>query len=178
MRSKDILSTIAFISAFVLSAAFASLFIDNSQTTNFEAYQIRNVRTSNCQQNDRTCTDILALLIQDIRNGEQRRDRYDYSLGDENGNVSATRAETVAVYADTSGSMEDEHLPSDFRTAWREHMTAWHVYSEFLNDVSQTKIADEKFERLEDQYIYKINKTWAKVLKIGRAYGANSPYIY
>ena len=178
MRSKDILSTIAFISAFVLSAAFASLFIDNSQTNNFEHLPNSQCPHGKLSANDRTCTDILALLVQDIRNGEQRRDRYDYSLGDENGNVSATRAETVADYANASGSMEDEHLPSDFRAAWREHMKAWHVYSEFLNDVSQTKSADEKFERLEDQYIYNINKTWEKSFENrSRLRGKQSVYL-
>ena len=176
MRSKNIISTIAFITAFVFSAAFASLFIDESQT-NFQTYENRNVRTSNCRYNDKTCTDISALLIQDIRNGDQRRSRYDYSLGD-NGNISVRRAETVADYSDASSSMEDSHLPSDFRSAWREHMKAWRDYSEFLTDVSRNKIEDDEFERLEIQYIYDINKTWATVLKIGRGYGAESPYIY
>ena len=176
MRSKNIISTIAFITAFVFSAAFASLFINESQT-NFLNYENRNVGTSNCHNNDKTCTDISALLIQDIRNGDQRRSRYDYSLGD-NGNVSVRRAETVADYSDASSSMEDSHLPSDFRSAWREHMKAWRDYSEFLTDVSRNKIEDAEFERLESRYIYDINKTWATVLKIGRGYGTDSPYIY
>lgn len=176
MRSKDIISTIAFITAFAFSAAFASLFISESQA-HFEIYEIRNVRTSNCRYTDKTCMDISALLIQDIRNGDQRRSRYDYSLGDE-GNVSMKRAETVGDYSDASMSMEDSHLPTDFRTAWRKHMTAWRNYSEFLNDVSQKKIADDEFDRIETRYIYDINKTWATVLKIGRSYGADSPYIY
>ncbi len=176
MRSKDIISTIAFISAFAFSAAFASLFISESQT-DILTYEISNIRSSNCRYTDKTCMDISALLIQDIRNGDQRRSRYDYSLGDE-GNISMRRAETVADYSDASMSMEDSHLPSDFRTAWREHMTAWHDYSEFLNDVSQKKIADDEFDRLETRYIYDINKTWTTVSKIGRSYGADSPYIY
>ncbi len=176
MRSKNIISTIAFITAFVFSAAFASLFINESQT-NFLTSENRNVSTSNCHSNDKTCTDISALLIQDIRNGDQRRSRYDYSLGD-SGNISVRRAETVADYSDASSSMEDAHLPSDFQTAWREHMKAWRDYSEFLTDVSRNKIEDDEFERLEVQYIYDINTTWATVLKIGRSYGAESPYIY
>ncbi|MGI9055554.1 MAG: hypothetical protein ACR2F2_07100 [Pyrinomonadaceae bacterium] len=176
MRSKDIISTIAFISAFAISAAFASFFIDESQT-NFGTFEKRNDRSSNCRSADKTCADISALLIQDIRNGDQRRNRYDYSLGDE-GNISVRRAETVADYSDASMSMEDAHLPSDFRTAWRAHMKAWRDYSEFLNDSSRKKIEDEEFDRLEIRYIYDINKTWATVLKIGRGYGADSPYIY
>lgn len=177
MRSKDIISTIAFISAFVVSAAFASLFIDESQPPSFSSYAISNVRSSACSYEDKTCTDITALLIQDIRNGDQRRSRYDYSLGDA-GNISARRAETVADYSAASSSMEDSHLPSDFRSAWHEHMKAWRVYSEFLNEVSQNKMDDDEFDRLETRYIRDINKTWATVLKIGRGYGADSPYIY
>jgi hypothetical protein len=177
MRSKDIISIIAFITAFGFSAAFASLFIDESQTASFKNYESRSLRTSNCRVSDKTCTDIIALLVQDIRNGEQRRTRFDYSLGD-NANVSVRRARTVAGYSQASSSMEDSHLPSDFRAAWREHMKAWRDYSEFLTEVSRTKIDESEFERLEERYIYDINRTWATVLKIGRSYGASSPYIY
>lgn len=175
MKSKDIISIIAFTSAFVLSAAFASLFIDESLSTNYQFYENRNY--SNCSSNDQTCKDILSLLKRDIRNGAERRDNYDYSLGT-NGNVSERRAESVADYADASGMMEAAHLPADFQTAWREHMQAWRDYSDFLTEVSQNKIQDAKFERLEDRYIREINKTWATVLKIGRGYGARVPYGY
>ena len=133
--------------------------------------------TSNCRTSDKTCTDILALIVQDIRNGEQRRSRFDYSLGDD-ANVSVRRAESVEDYAHASGSMEDSHLPADFRTAWREHMKAWRDYSEFLTEVSRKKISDSEFEQKEDRMIYDINRTWANVLSIGRSYGADSPYIY
>ncbi|CAN5675301.1 hypothetical protein BH20ACI4_BH20ACI4_19430 [soil metagenome] len=176
MRSKDIISTIAFISAFAISAAFASLFIDESQT-NFGTFENRNDRSSSCRTNDKTCTDILALLVQDIRNGEQRRSRFDYSLNDE-ANVSVRRAASVEDYSNASGSMEDAHLPSDFRAAWREHMKAWSDYSEFLTEVSREKISESEFEQKENKYIYDINRTWGAVLKIGRGYGADSPYIY
>jgi hypothetical protein len=177
MRSKDIISIIAFISAFAFSAAFASIFIDESLTTSFKTFEKRDVRSSDCRADDKTCTDILALLVQDIRNGEQRRSRFDYSLDDE-ANVSASRAASVEDYADASGNMEDAHLPADFRAAWREHMKAWSDYSDFLNKVSRKKISDSEFEQKEDKYIYDINRTWATVLSIGRSYGADSPYIY
>lgn len=180
MRSKDILSIIAFISAFVVSAAFASIFIDKNQPAKFRTYAIGSNRPANCSSYDKTCTDILALLVQDIRNGDRRAERYDYSLG-EKGNVSVNRAVSVAEYADASGSMEDSHLPSDFREAWRDHMKAWRDYSDFLNEVSRKKIDDSEFEQKEFELIdgvNGINQTWAKVLKIGRSYGASSPYIY
>lgn len=177
MRSKDIVSIIAFITAFAFSAAFASLFIDESRTASLSTYELRDYSSSTCRTSDKTCTDILALIVQDIRNGDQRRTRFDYSPNDE-ANVSVRRALSVADYADASGSMKDGHLPADFRTAWREHMKAWSDYSEFLNEVSQRKIDEGEFEQKEERYIYDINRTWAKVLKIGRSYGANSPYIY
>lgn len=175
MRSKDIVSIIAFISAFAVSAALASLFIDKSQYTNYNIYTARNYPV--CQYGDQACKDILSFLLRDIRNGQTRQANYDYSLS-EKGNVSPKYAETVAEYADASGSMNDSNLPSDFQSAWREHMSAWRDYSDFLNEVSENKIADEKFDRLEDKYIRDINKTWAAVLKIGRGYGASSPYVY
>ena len=175
MKSKDIISIIAFTSAFVLSAAFASPFIDESLSTNYQFYENRSY--SNCSSSDQTCKDVLSLLARDIRNGEQRRDAYDYSLGTD-GNVSERRAETVADYSDASAAMDDAHLPADFRSAWREHMQAWRDYSDFLTEVSRNKIEAEKFDRLEYKYIREINSTWATVLKIGRNYGARVPYGY
>jgi hypothetical protein len=177
MRSKDIISIIAFITAFAFSAAFASLFIDKSQTASFTNYKPRVERSSGCRMSDKTCTDILALIIQDIRNGEQRNASYGYSLG-KTGNVSVNRAQSVAAYVEASSSMQDEHLPADFRTAWREHMKAWREYSLFLDDVSRRKIDEVEFEQKQARNIYDIDRTWAAVLKIGRSYGATSPYIY
>ena len=175
MKSKDIVSIIAFISAFAFSAAFASLFIDESLSTNHKTYEVRSY--SSCHYSDQTCRDIQSLLVRDISNGTERSSNYDYSSS-ENGNVSERRAESVADYADASGSMNDANLPSDFQSAWRAHMQAWRDYSNFLNEVSRSKIDDEKFDRLESRYVRDVNKTWTKVLKVGGTYGASVPYGY
>jgi len=175
MRSKDIISTIAFISAFAVSAAFASLFIDKSQYTNYKVFTVRT--NPNCQSKDQTCREMLSLLVRDNISGGERQERYDYSLG-EKGNVSPKRAETVAEYVEEASSMKDANLPPEFRTEWREHMQAWRTYSEFLTEVSQNKIENAEFRRLENRYIDEINDSYDDVLKIAKTYGVNNAHVY
>lgn len=176
MRSKDIISIIAFTSAFAVSAAFASLFIDKSQYTNYNIYAVRT--SPNCQSKNPTCTEMLSLLVRDNINGVERSNRYDYSLGGEQGNVSPKYAETTAQYVEESSNMNDADLPSEFRAEWREHMQAWRDYSEFLNEVSQNKIENEEFKKRDARYGYEIDKTYADVLKLAKKYGVNNAYVY
>jgi hypothetical protein len=175
MKSKDILSIIAFISAFAVSAAFASLFTDKSQYNNYNIYAVRS--NPNCQDKNPTCTEMLSLLVRDNIIGAERQRSYDYSLS-ETGNVSPKRAESVAEYADEASNMNVANLPSEFRTEWREHMQAWRDYSNFLNEVSQNKIEDAEFSRLENRYLREINDSYDDVLKFAKTYGVNNEYVY
>src|SRR5687768_2893439 len=123
MRSKHILSIFAFITAFVLSSAFAWLFIDKSQTSNsFAAFEVRNVR---CQQDSDTKRAIENLLQQDISNGRERLWRSNDSDHPSAKSPFEIYAEAVEHYADDSGSMRYSHLPRDFQIRWNEHMRAW-----------------------------------------------------
>lgn len=175
MRSKDTISIIAFISAFAVSAAFASLFIDKSQSTNYNIYSVR--KSPNCQTKNQFCSEMSSLLVRDNILGADRVNNYDYSLSD-TGNVSLKRAETVAEYADEASEMNDANLPSEFRNEWREHRQAWRDYSNFLNEVSRNKIEKVEFTRLENRHLREINSSYEDVLKIAKTYGVNNPYVY
>ena len=70
MTSKQILSIFAFITAFVLSSAFAWLFIDKSQTNN--SFTTFNVRNAGCQQDAESKQAIEKILRQDYRFGWER----------------------------------------------------------------------------------------------------------
>lgn len=158
MRSKDILSIIVFVSAFVFSSAFASLFTE--------------VRTGEFHTD--TKTSIENLLRQDIRNGRERLWRVNnYRYSSEEANF-ARYAESVEKYADESGSMSYGHLPRDFQWKWRKHMKAWRNYSNFLNDVKHhpEDLKDEDVYRTRNELIYEINSTWFNVLRVGRKYGS------
>lgn len=170
MISKQILSIIAFVTAFVLSSAFAWLFIDKSQTTtNFTTFEIRNVR---CQQGSETRRAIENLLQQDISNGRERLWRVNDSHHLSAKSYYERYAESVERYADDSGSMRYSHLPRDFQIRWNEHMRAWRNYSNYLNRTKN--YSSENVDRYQDknEYLVDINSTWYSVLRVGRKYCA------
>lgn len=160
MRSKNILSIVAFVAAFGLSAAFASLFIS---------------------QNTATAEAITAFILQDYANGDTRDEKiYDLRVNnpsDVNSVAFADYAEAMEGYVDDSSSMDANDLPRDFQAAWREHMKAWRDYSNFLNqsaDISgRTACSLRKFKTKDNLLNREISRTWYEVLRIGRSYGAD-----
>jgi hypothetical protein len=150
MRSKNILSIIAFITAFAFSSAFAFLFIDESQTKN----------------------DIENLLRQDISNGRERFRRINDSGRFPEKSNYQRYAESVEHYADDSGSISYSHLPPDFQLRWNEHMRAWRDYSNYLNKTKNSSLEDEDFYQDKNEYLVDINSTWYSVLRVGSKYCA------
>ena len=83
---------------------------------------------------------VVELLRQDIRNGEVRRfEIYElFKEAEASSEFSVEHyAEYVQEYVDKSQSMDDYDLPSDFRSAWRQHMKAWRDYSNFLEQIER-----------------------------------------
>jgi hypothetical protein len=170
MRSKNILSTIAFITAFAFSSAFALLFIDKSPTTNsLAAFKVRNVE---CRQDAETKNAIESLLRQDIRNGQERFWRINDSNNPSARSYYERYAESVEHYADDSGSINYSHLPRDFQLRWNEHMRAWRDYSNYLNKAKNSSLEDEDFYQDKNEYLVDINSTWYSVLRVGKKYCA------
>jgi hypothetical protein len=175
MRSKNILSIVAFVAAFGLSAAFASLFISEN------TYSYNSASYLNAGQNTATAEAITALILEDYVNGHNR-DKKIYDLrvsnpADVNSVAFADYAEAMEGYVDDSSSMDANDLPRDFQSAWQAHMSAWRDYSNFLNesaDISgRTACSLRKFKSTENMYNREISRTWYEVLRIGGSYGAD-----
>ena len=187
MRSKEVLSIAAFVTAFVFSAALAMLFIPE---TRYEivsvpvVYETQTEKRTSCfkyKNNAKTADKISALLRQDERNGlESSRHAFEMSEDGisplENSTFSAY-ADSVEQYIDASGSIRADDLPNDFQTAWREHMKAWRDYSEFLNRVDKPSVRKNwsraEYRDTDAFYNREISRTWYEVLRIGKIYGAD-----
>lgn len=175
MRCKKLLSITAFFAAFVFSAAFAGLFIDDSATST--AYFNHNhTHCFHLQYDTVTADAIDDLLRRDINNGETRfrqlsdiDDTFNPPFGtssmDDYANI-------VEQYADESSNMDDGNLPRDVRQAWRTHMRAWKGYAEFLKVSDNLNYSDEELKIKDLQYGNEINRTWYNLLRISRTYGS------
>lgn len=170
MRSKKLLSITAFFAAFVFSAAFAGLFIDNSASYH------NHTNCFHLQYDAVTADAIDDLLIRDIRNGESRfrqLDDMDDTLTPPFGTDSMDDyANVIEQYVDESSSMDDGNLPRDVRRAWRKHMQAWNDYAEFLKVSENLDYNDEELRIRDMQYENDINRTWYNLLRISRSYGS------
>lgn len=157
MRSKNILSIIAFITAFAFSSAFAFLFIDKSPTKDA----------------------VESILRQDIRYGQERFWRINSSENLSAKSYFESYAEAVEEYANDSGSLSYSHMPRDFQLKWNAHMRAWRDYSNYLNEVkNSSQSMNEDFYDKQKVYSAEINLTYYDVLRVGRTYGIDvSEYL-
>lgn len=171
MRSKTILSIIAFIAAFGISVAITPRTATSYVTP---AYQPKR-----CTETARLITN---LLEQDIANGRSR-DRKMYQVRKQG--VSSDSAiyhlnHTAAIlaYYKASNSINTQNLPGEFLSAWSEHMNAWEAYADFLNenvDSDGNILREKSFYRSSAAHTREISETWYKVLRLARTYGAEIP---
>ncbi len=182
MRSKTILSTVAFIVAFAASAAFANLFITKTQTVS-EYVLVSNYRSTSCftHRNNSTVPNKISALIREDKNNGLKRGKP-YRVGEDvrppfTNSGFPHYAEAVEQYIDDSSRMKVSDLPSDFETEWREHMKAWREYSEFLNRMKDSPNprgwTNEELEEVDDFHSREIDRTWQVVLQTGANYGAD-----
>jgi len=183
MRSKTILPIVAFIAAFGLSAAFASLFIVKSQSESV-IVPVSDYKLTSCfkYKNNLAAADkIAALISQDKRNGrESERAFYRYGAdifsSSDNSAISGY-AGAVEEYVNQSSSMRASDLPSDFQAKWREHMKAWRDCSDFLNRMkkpsNRAALSDEELKELDAFHNREISRTWNEVLQNGVTHGAD-----
>ncbi len=184
MKIKNILSIAAFSVAFIVSTAFAGLFVDKSEIQPVIAPASGyNARATSCfghRNKSAAAEKIAGLLKQDIRNGYDRDGKL-YRL--DSGYVSPFSSSSFAAYsavtdeyADESGSIEDDRLPREFQTAWRAHMKAWRDYADFLENMKdstvRTTLGEESFNNLGSAYNTEISRTWFEVLRVADQYGA------
>ncbi len=183
MRTKNILSVAAFVLAFGLSAAFASLFIPETQTESY-VFQTNDSRPTNCfshRRNSAVANKIADFINADKRNGrESERAAYEYGrdiFTKTDGSAISGYADAVEGYVDDSSRLDADALPDDLQPAWREHIKAWRDYSNFLNRMKKSSNragwSVEELESTDDFHSREITRTWRNVIQIGRSYGAN-----
>lgn len=176
MRSKNILSIAAFITAFAFSAAFAGLFI-TKQTIPTQNYVIADygAKRTSCwkSKHNLTADKIETFLRRDIGNGRER-DRKAYQTSEDSRSF-AQYAEAMEEYTVSANDLNESELPKDFQIAWREHVNAWNEYSEFLKNSGKAGTSNiEHFNRAHDRYDDEITATWNEVLRVARAYDADA----
>ena len=158
---KFITGIVAFTLTFIFSVALVGF-----PKADFLPFEIRG--------NNQTARNIASLIQRDVRNRDERFDKIDFRA--ERSAYFVEYAKAVNEYVDKSESMNDADLPTDFQTAWREHMKAWRDYSNFLNKCETKKMGDSDFAQLDKNYNREISVTWSEVLQVGRKYGATLPY--
>lgn len=171
MRSKAVLSIIAFLAAFGISVAVTP----RAAKSTVAPYVKRG-----CAQTE-TARKITNLLSQDIENGRVRDETIDSFARNDISRRAYLVNFTIAIdqYADASAGIDDSDLPRDFKTAWREHMKAWEKHSGFLEEVRANPLNDgigNGFSREEySKQTKEISETWFEVLRVARQYDAYIP---
>ncbi len=179
MRSKHILSTVAFIAAFVFSTVLASFFIPIPQVLPVDYSVSNSNQPTSCflrRKNFALGDKITAFIQKDENNGSGNDEAAGNFDWDDSATVTAY-AESVEEYVDESSSMNANAFPSDFQAVWRKHMKAWRDYSTFLNktaaNMDDDNMSFEDFQKFENFHNGEINRTFKEVLRIGTSYGAD-----
>jgi hypothetical protein len=173
---KIVLGIIAFTLTFGLSAGLVGLIFGFPQTT-------ARSFTRNYEHSSVYKYKIKRLLKRDVRNGIDRNQKVDKLYAQE-GSYSALYynaeyREAINEYYEDSSSMNDSHLPEDFKYAWREHMNAWKKQAYYLNYLQDAPLPDstETIRNYSDN-TNEINQTWFQVLRIAERYGVDVDRSY
>lgn len=181
MRNKTIISTAAFIVAFVLSVGFASLFIDQNEYQSNIDFDRDPVTAYLNHGGNYTAHKIEVFLRHDERNAQSRDkkvSRIARKFRSSFTDSSFTKyADGISAYADDSGNMNADDLPQEFQTAWRAHIKAWRDYADFLDGMKNSSVrpvaSKEDFNIYENQYNDEIESTWLEVLRVADDYGSD-----
>ncbi|HLM01927.1 MAG TPA: hypothetical protein VK400_12805 [Pyrinomonadaceae bacterium] len=177
MRSKAVLSIIAFLAAFGISVAVTPR--TSTKSTAGNPYVKRS-----CAQTA-AARRITSLLEQDIENGnildrKMRRVREN-GLSRNSEEYFVTYARLTDQYVTASQAIDDSQLPKDFTSAWRAHMKAWRNHADFLNETgynpprSSVDGAGSGPRETYAQQNNEISNTWFEVLRVAREYDAYIP---
>lgn len=171
MRSKTILSIIAFIAAFGISVALTPRTATSYVTPSYQPKR--------CTESARLITN---LLEQDIANG-RARDRKMYQVRDQgisefSAIYNVNYAAAMTDYSTASKSIETAGLPDEFVSAWQAHMKVWENYADYLKenvDANGNIPRGRRFYCASARYEQEISRTWYEVLRIAGNYGAEIP---
>gem|GEM_PF-1544785 len=169
MRSKTVISIIAFLAAFGISVALTP---QQSKSTVTPYVKTGCAESENARK-------ITNLLEQDIENGRARDRKINgYDEFEVNRAVKfANFALAINSYSNASAGIDDADLPGDFKRAWRKHMQAWRNHSDYLNEISDSseKIRRSAYSRKYAEQNKEISETWEEVLSVARKYNAYIP---
>jgi len=189
MKIKSILSIAAFSTAFIISAAFAALFVDKSEIeTVFVITPSYNTKATSCfgrakGLSSANAASINHILQTDDANGWTRYAKtssvsFDNKPPFAKDSSFDVFADATARYAEQSGKIEIAGLSPEFTSAWRTHMKAWRDYSDFLEAMKISSVRLElgadallKFER---EYDDEISRSWREVLRVADQSGVNT----
>ncbi|MCS6873144.1 MAG: hypothetical protein N2Z23_05460 [Pyrinomonadaceae bacterium] len=161
MKSRTLISIVAFVLAFSIGVAFAPK--NQPSKWRFE---------KNCYDYYQP-SQITTLLEKDIENGRIRNDRLKEVLNSQDSVESRKNiARITKEYVEASRSISTEDLPPSFVKAWEKHLRAWEKYADYLNELSATQ---EDVDAKANQLRNEINETWMKVLKVAKRYNAEIP---
>lgn len=181
MRSKELLSIVAFAAAFAVSVLVTPRPASVMDFANVEPVGFTYQNGFSKPATAETRQSITALLSEDIENGQIRNSKY-WQLNEEQyppRSISSLSklSEIVDEYASASDRIDYVNLPADFRKAWSDHMEAWRFHAEYLKSVSDsdTKVSRSELSiniSLQDK---EISDTWREVLRVARQYDAYIP---
>ncbi len=175
-NSRTVYGLIAFAVAFVFSAGLVRILFPAPYVPVVQVAPLP-VREYSCDRRKHPKKPKLAsrleqFIDQDKSNGDDRStDLVDGNL------VSATWADSVSDYYETSSSMNTDAFPRDFVEAWNAHMKAWKNYSDYLELNRDRRVDPDVFNAKQRAYNKEISKTWDVVIRLARENGADvTPY--
>ncbi len=159
MKTKHITALVTFVITFALSAFLVTLLRPPTVSQTRKVIVNRGCSYTNAQR-------ITQLLQQDIANANIPREFSSHQ---------SSLAASTEYYVSASESLSYQDLPTDFQTAWQNHMRAWRnqvdLYNTFEDDFSQ----DEETLKMSARNTEEINRTWWEVLRIAKKYGSLIP---
>lgn len=170
-NTKTVIGIIAFIATFILSAGLVQILFPAT---------IVSIPAVDQEFKSATAVKIENFIRTDVRNGsirDQKLRSQTYSeMKSDDENYSLFYADAMKDYWNASSKLNAREFPRDFQIAWKNHMQAWQDYNEFLSETNENQdrnvMSYEEFRAADNRYNDEIDRTWYKVLRIARTYGA------
>ncbi|MDQ6787606.1 MAG: hypothetical protein M3033_12435 [Acidobacteriota bacterium] len=177
MKIKSILSIAAFSTAFILSTFLAGLFVDKSDYQSNLVPPVSENQLQNYRQPDSSELQkrIWMFLDEDRDNG--------LAMGRE---LRSSQTPDLVVNEQTAtinlsikmNRMTDADLPSDFRAAWENHVTAWDTQASFLRRAVKSGNRQTMDDDLMSDYrknYQEIDRTYFVLLGVAENHGVYFP---
>jgi len=170
-NTRVVIAVVSFVVTFIFSAGLVRII--------FPAPAVEYTFVNRPEYSSRDASEIEYFVAQDNRNGDYSQrilQKSNFEILPTGANFNEY-ADAVDDYVNISANMDVSRFPADFQDAWFEHQNAWRNYSNFLNDVKVSKNTKNatytEFRCSDGRYNAEINRSYSKLMQIGRSYGAN-----